>query len=91
LISCLKIKKNFDEKLKEFKNAVENFDIAKENLKLAKKLYETAKKQYKSGYINYVQFLQAEDNYFYQKVNYLKSLADVYIAKIELQKVIEGF
>lgn len=85
------IKKNYEEKLKEFKNAVENFNIAKENLKLAKKLYETAKKQYKSGYINYVQFLQAEDNYFYQKVNYLKSLADVYIAKIELQKVVEGF
>lgn len=76
---------------REYETALKNLKAAKENLKLAEKLYGMAKVQYEEGIISELDFIDAETNYFAQKVNYLKSIADVQVKWLDLEAACKGF
>lgn len=81
------IQKEKNEKLRNYENAKSMLRIAKENLMVAEKLYKTARTQYEEGIATHLDFLNAETSYAQKRAEFLKALAELWIAGINLEQL----
>jgi outer membrane protein TolC len=69
-----------------FNNAKTNIETEIQNLDLAKKVYTLTEVEYKEGVTNAATLVDSETKYREAQTNYINSLLNLYIARIELEK-----
>uniref|UniRef100_A0A7V3ZZ47 TolC family protein n=1 Tax=candidate division WOR-3 bacterium TaxID=2052148 RepID=A0A7V3ZZ47_UNCW3 len=70
--------------------ALEKYEVQRENLRVAEILYNTVKTQYEMGLATQLDFVDAETNYFSQRVLLLQSMADCIFKAMEVEKALKG-
>lgn len=78
----------YTQALSNYKSSLNNYQVQKDNIKMAKDVYDIIELQYKSGIKTYLDVITAETNLKTTQVNYLNTLYQVLISKLDLQKAI---
>jgi len=71
----------------QYKNALDNINREKENLDLAESVYKNTQMEYQQGTGSTLDLIQSESSYMAAQNTYFNKLLDLYIARIELEKV----
>ena len=82
------ISSEYTEALAEYKSNFSNYIMLKENIQLAREVYNTIQLQYKSGVKSYLEVIIAETDLRNTQTNYLNSLYEVLISKLDVQKAL---
>jgi outer membrane protein TolC len=69
-----------------YKSNIYNLLMQKENKTMAKNVYDIVSVQYKQGIVPYLNVITAEGNLTSSEINYLNSLFQVLLSKVELEK-----
>ncbi len=78
----------YTQALAAYKSNLNAYLVQKDNLGLAKDVYATVELQYKSGIKKYLDVITAETNLRTTQTNFLNSLYQVLISKMDLQKAL---
>lgn len=71
-----------------FQNSLKNSQTTERNLELAERIYETTKIKYREGVGSSIEVNQAERELYQTQTNYINTLYDLLVAKIELEKAL---
>lgn len=69
-----------------YKSNIYNMAEQKQNVSMAKDVYGIVSMQYKQGVVPYLNVITAEDNLTSSEINYLNSLFQVLLSKVQLEK-----
>ncbi len=69
-----------------YKSNIYNMAEQRQNVAMAKDVYGIVSVQYKQGIVPYLNVITAEDNLTSSEINYLNSLFQVLLSKVELEK-----
>jgi len=72
--------------LANYKSNVYDLFVLKQNTAMAKDVYGIVSLQYKQGIVAYLNVITAEDNLVSSEINYLNSLFQVLLSKVDLEK-----
>jgi outer membrane protein TolC len=70
-----------------YKNALDNINREKENLDLAESVYKNTQLEYQQGASSTLDLIQSESSYMVAQNTYFNKLLDIYIARLDLEKV----
>ncbi len=70
------------------RNEVNNFQVQKENLELAREVYDVSKIKYSEGIGSNLEVVEADAALVEAEINYLSSLYDGLITKVDLEKAL---
>lgn len=82
----LTIDQEVDSALANFKTAVESMDYQKQNMKLAEEVYEQTKKKFEAGLGSNTEITTAQTDLKSAQTNYISSLQEAIIARIDYLK-----
>jgi outer membrane protein TolC len=72
--------------LANYKSNLYNLDVLQVNQSMAKDVYKVVSLQYKQGIVPYLNVITAEDNLISSEINYINSLFQVLLNKVDLEK-----